>query len=79
MNLIWAVIGHALAPLAQHLLASQPVAAPVVQALVVAASRRAQAINRVRPEMHRPMLLGLQGMLLQQVHPSSLLTSIKML
>jgi len=67
---MWAVIGHALAPLAQHLLASQPVAALAIQALlVVAASRRAQAISRVRPEMHSPMLLGLQGMQLQQVPP----------
>lgn len=64
------VIGHALAPLAQHLLASQLLAALAVQALlVVAASRWAQAISRVRPEMHSPTLLGLQGMLLQQVPP----------
>lgn len=66
------VIGHARAALAQHLLVSQPLAALAVKALlVVAASRRAQAINRVRPEMHSPMLLGVQGMLLHQVcsHP----------
>ncbi len=64
------MIGHALAPLAQHLLASRPQAALAVQALlVVPASRRAQAIHWVRPEMHSPTLLGLQGMLLRQVHP----------
>lgn len=73
---LWAAIGHALAPLAQHLLASQPVAALAGQALLlVAATRWAQAIDwvrvRVRPEMHSPMLLELQEKLLQQIWPAS--------